>query len=395
MKKTFFTYLAFGLSLFLLSSGFSYFIFSRTASMTQSEVTQTPTKAPKKAKVDPSLPRTEICPLNGALFTTLERDVWITRRPLGVMIENSLDSRPQSGLGTADIVYEAVAEGGITRFMGMFYCDAALSGNITIAPVRSARIYFVNLISEYDGLYAHVGGAGNCDDPNVDPRAKALCAIQRYSIKDLDQFGRAGDYKTCHRMANRLDKEVAYEHTMACFLDELYNVGTKWKWTNLDSKGVSWDKNFISWKFKSLTEKATGSPATNVSYVFWGSNRDFNKSYDVEWKYDSSLGSYSRYNGGIQAIDLNTDEPLQFKTVIVQKVKETFAEDIEKHMLYEVIGQGKAIIFMDGVAIDATWSKTARTSRTIYKDLKGKEVKLNPGPIWISLIPLNNEVVTN
>jgi len=395
MKKTFFTYLAFGLSLFLLSSGFSYFIFSRTASMTQSEVTQTPTKAPKKAKVDPSLPRTEICPLNGALFTTLERDVWITRRPLGVMIENSLDSRPQSGLGTADIVYEAVAEGGITRFMGMFYCDAALSGNITIAPVRSARIYFVNLISEYDGLYAHVGGAGNCDDPNVDPRAKALCAIQRYSIKDLDQFGRAGDYKTCHRMANRLDKEVAYEHTMACFLDELYNVGTKWKWTNLDSKGVSWDKNFISWKFKSLTEKATGSPATNVSYVFWGSNRDFNKSYDVEWKYDSSLGSYSRYNGGIQAIDLNTDEPLQFKTVIVQKVKETFAEDIEKHMLYEVIGQGKAIIFMDGVAIDATWSKTARTSRTIYKDLKGKEVKLNPGPIWISLIPSNNEVVTN
>jgi len=395
MKKTFFTYLAFGLSLFLLSSGFSYFIFSRTASMTQSEVTQTPTKAPKKAKVDPSLPRTEICPLNGALFTTLERDVWITRRPLGVMIENSLDSRPQSGLGTADIVYEAVAEGGITRFMGMFYCDAALSGNITIAPVRSARIYFVNLISEYDGLYAHVGGAGNCDDPNVDPRAKALCAIQRYSVKDLDQFGRAGDYKTCHRMANRLDKEVAYEHTMACFLDELYNVGTKWKWTNLDSKGVSWDKNFISWKFKSLTEKATGSPATNVSYVFWGSNRDFNKSYDVEWKYDSSLGSYSRYNGGIQAIDLNTDEPLQFKTVIVQKVKETFAEDIEKHMLYEVIGQGKAIIFMDGVAIDATWSKTARTSRTIYKDLKGKEVKLNPGPIWISLIPSNNEVVTN
>jgi len=395
MKKTFFTYLAFGLSLFLLSSGFSYFIFSRTASMTQSEVTQTPTKAPKKAKVDPSLPRTEICPLNGALFTTLERDVWITRRPLGVMIENSLDSRPQSGLGTADIVYEAVAEGGITRFMGMFYCDAALSGNITIAPVRSARIYFVNLISEYDGLYAHVGGAGNCDDPNVDPRAKALCAIQRYSIKDLDQFGRAGDYKTCHRMANRLDKEVAYEHTMACFLDELYNVGTKWKWTNLDSKGVSWDKNFISWKFKSLTEKATGSPATNVSYVFWGSNRDFNKSYDVEWKYDSSSGSYFRYNGGIQAIDLNTDEPLQFKTVIVQKVKETFAEDIEKHMLYEVIGQGKAIIFMDGVAIDATWSKTARTSRTIYKDLKGKEVKLNPGPIWISLIPSNNEVVTN
>lgn len=395
MKKTFLTFLVFGISLFLLSSGFSYFIFSRTISTKPSEITQVPTKTPKKAKVDPSLPRTEMCPLNGGTFTTLERDVWVSRRPLGVMIENSVDSRPQSGLSTADIVYEAVAEGGITRFMGVFYCDAALSGNITIAPVRSARIYFVNLISEYDGLYAHVGGAGNCDDANVDPRAKALCAIQRYNIKDLDQFGRAGDYKTCHRMANRLDKEVAYEHTMACFLDELYNVGTKWKWTNVDAKGVSWDKNFVPWKFKSLTEKVTGSPASNISYVFWGSNRDFNKNYDVEWKYDSLTGSYSRYNGGELTIDLNTEEPLQFKTVIVQKVKETFAEDVEKHMLYEVIGQGKATVFMDGVAIDATWSKTARTSRTVYKDLKGKEIKLNPGPIWISLIPFNNEVVTN
>src|SRR3972149_9971647 len=247
MKKTFFTYLAFGLSLFLLSSGFSYFIFSRTASMTQSEVTQTPTKAPKKAKVDPSLPRTEICPLNGALFTTLERDVWITRRPLGVMIENSLDSRPQSGLGTADIVYEAVAEGGITRFMAIFHCNAPYSGNLMIAPVRSARIYFVNLISEYDGLYNHVGGAGNCDDPNVDPRAKALCAIHSNKIKDLDQFGL--DFKTCHRVTNRLDHDVAYEHTMACFSDALYTAAGKYNWTNVDAKGVSWDKNFKPWKF--------------------------------------------------------------------------------------------------------------------------------------------------
>src|SRR3972149_2008648 len=321
-KTSYLLLLRAGIGLFLVSTGVSYafFNFLKPSGLSdrKSPGSEAPSLAAKKSKIDPSIPRTETCPLNGEMFTKQERDVWESHRPLGIMIENSLDSRPQSGLGTADIVYEAVAEGGITRFMGMFYCDAALSGNITIAPVRSARIYFVNLISEYDGLYAHVGGAGNCDDPNVDPRAKALCAIQRYSIKDLDQFGRAGDYKTCHRMANRLGKEVAYEHTMACFLDELYNVGTKWKWTNLDSKGVSWDKNFISWKFKSLTEKATGSPATNVSYVFWGSNRDFNKSYDVEWKYDSSLGSYSRYNGGIQAIDLNTDESSQFKTVIVE-----------------------------------------------------------------------------
>ena len=66
--------------------------------------------------IDPSAPRTSECPINGVMYTTAEQKVWETRRPLFVMIENSVDARPQSGLGSADIVYEAVAEGGVTRF---------------------------------------------------------------------------------------------------------------------------------------------------------------------------------------------------------------------------------------------------------------------------------------
>lgn len=379
--------------LFMASFAISYFIYNKlhTTSTILSPVT--PSSSPAtKAKIDPSIPRTETCPLNGALFTKLESDVWVTRRPLAVMIENSADARPQSGLSTADVVYEAVAEGGITRFMGMFYCNAALSGNLTLAPVRSARIYFVNLVSEYDGLYTHVGGAGNCDDPNVDPRAKALCAIQKYDIKDLDQMGRAGEFKTCHRLANRLDHDVAYEHTMACFLDELYNAGEKWGWTNVDSKGVAWDKNFVSWKFQPADEKSTGSPATTIKYGFWESNPEFNSQFDVQWDYDNSTTSYQRSNGGTISIDLNNNEPLKFNTVIVQFAKETSLGDVEKHMLYDVIGNGKAIVFMDGVAVNATWSKPSRTARTIYYDSNGKQLALNSGPIWISIIPTGNTV---
>ena len=77
------------------------------------------------------------------------------------MIENDVTVRPQSGLSLADIVYEAVAEGGITRFMGVFYCGAQ-ADVARVAPVRSARIYFVNLAAEYNTpIYMHVGGA-NC-----------------------------------------------------------------------------------------------------------------------------------------------------------------------------------------------------------------------------------------
>src|SRR3990172_7597552 len=185
MNKPVLVYIFLGLGLFLISAGLSFWLFTslpKSTGIPISPLSASPSPG-IRSKLDPSIPRTEICPLNGALFTKQERDVWETRRPLGVMIENSPDSRPQSGLGTADIVYEAVAEGGITRFMAIFHCNAPYSVNLMIAPVRSARIYFVNLISEYDGLYNHVGGAGNCDDPNVDPRAKALCAIHSNKIK--------------------------------------------------------------------------------------------------------------------------------------------------------------------------------------------------------------------
>ena len=385
-----------GVSLFLFASGFSYWLFNQ---VDLGSITSRPSPAttssppPKKSKIDPSIPKTETCPLTGALFTKLEQDVWVTRRPLGVMIENSTDARPQSGLSTADIVYEAVAEGGITRFMAMFYCDASLSGNLTIAPVRSARMHYVNLISEYDGLYNHVGGAGNCDDPNVDPRAKALCAIDRFAIKDLDQFGL--DFKTCHRLTNRLDKEVAYEHTMACFLDEVFKVGGLRGWTNVDKKGVSWDKNFTPWKFKSADQAASGSPATTISYGFWTTNTDLNAHFNVSWSFDGVTNSYKRTNGGEPATDLNTGDPLAFKNVIVQFAKETALGDLEKHVLYDVIGTGRALVFLDGVAIDATWSKPTRTARTVFKDTKGKEIQFTPGQFWISILPTGNTVEYN
>jgi hypothetical protein len=285
-----------------------------------------------------------------------------------------------------------VAEGGITRFMALFYCNAALSGNIMVAPVRSARIYFVNLVSEYDALYNHVGGAGNCDDPNVDDRAKALCLIDRVKIKNMDEMGLAGDFKICHRVADRLDHDVAYEHTMACFIDNLYAKADTLQWNYTDSSGVPWNKNFVSWKFLAPTDTVTGVPATNISYMFWEQNRQFNQSYDVSWAYDASAKSYKRSNAGQVSVDLNTGDPLEFKTVVIEYAKQTLLNDLEKHLLYDVIGTGKALVFENGVAVPATWSKASRTGRTLFKDAKGVEIKFAPGPIWISILPDTNTV---
>lgn len=361
-------------------------MFSHSASPSPSVSTPVANNNSKRPTIDPSIPRTEVCPLNGLKFTKQERDVWEKRRPLAVMIENSLDARPTSGLSSADIVYEAIAEGGITRFMGIFYCGVA-AGNTTFAPVRSARIYYTRIVPEYDALYNHVGGAGLCNDTTVDERAKALCFIQRNKIKDLDQFGL--NFKTCHREPNRTGKDVAYEHTMSCFSEELYNTAASRDWTNVDENGVAWNKNFVPWKFKEDTK--TPGTTSNIKFEFWSNQPN----YDVEWQYDPSSNSYKRVNGGQPAMDHETEEQLTAKNVIVQFVKETGPVDEHKHLLYDITGTGKMLLFQDGNVVSGSWSKSTPASRTKFMDATGKEVQLNAGVTWIEWVPAGNEIEYN
>ena len=154
--------------LYLVSTGISFAVFSGTDQKQYNQPAFSPlvgiTQTQKtKYKVDPSVPRDQICPLNGQKYTSQEKEIWEKRRPLAVMIENSAEARPHSGLSRADIVFEALAEGWITRFMSIFYCNTPME-NIAIAPVRSARTYFIDWVSEYDGLYTHVGGANRIVD---------------------------------------------------------------------------------------------------------------------------------------------------------------------------------------------------------------------------------------
>jgi hypothetical protein len=254
-------------------------------------------------------PKTEACPINGKLYTKEEAAIWSTRRPLMVMIENHEDSRPQSGLQTADIVYEAVAEGGITRFMGVFYCGQVAgseSAKYDVGPVRSARTYFLDLASEYSDypLYNHVGGA-NCSAATdggtctTATKAQAIEQIASYgwnnkgTWSDLSQFSLS--YKACRREPDRTGDERATEHTMYCSTKELWNVAESRGLTNLtEAKKTSWDKNYRSWLFKQTDEASSSPVASNISFNFWSGYSD----YSVNWKFDSANNSYVRYNGG-------------------------------------------------------------------------------------------------
>jgi len=379
-----------GLGLYLLTTGISYGFFNLIGGyqsgglLITPEVKVSPKEKPKY-KVDPSVPRDQVCPLNGVKYTTQEKEIWDKRRPLAVMMENSEEARPQSGISRADVVYEALAEGWITRFMGVFFCNTPME-NITFAPVRSARTYFLDWVSEYDALYNHVGGAGRCPDDTVDQRAKALCQIDQYGIKDLDQFGIS--YPDCYRNPDRLDHPVATEHTMVCFSDNLYKIAEKREWTNVDERGIAWDKNFKEWLFKDDAAEADRGTVNNVKIVF---AQGYEK-YDAQWEYDKTNNNYKRKTGGVVHLDLETKEQLTVKNVIVQLVKLTGPVDEHGHILYGTIGSGKALIFQDGKVTVGTWAKKSRIGRTVYSDNLGKEVQFDRGVIWIEFIPSEQQV---
>jgi hypothetical protein len=374
-----------------LSTIISYLIFANTSILTSTGLITTPVPppvqegGPKDGRLvfDPELPKTEICPINGEKYSKQQKQWWEKHRPLGIMIENHEESRPQSGLSYSDMVYEAVAEGGITRFLAIFYCQDAG----TVGPVRSARTYFLDFISEYGEypLYAHVGGA------NTPGPANALGQIEDYGwqlYNDLNQF--AIGFPTYWRDPDRLGHPVATEHTMYSTTQNLWKIGEKRKLTNVDEDGVSWDESYAPFLFKPDAASSLRPSAQTISFDFWKGY----PSYSVKWVYEKTTNNYTRSNGGLVHKDKDNDVPLTSKNIVILFMTESAANDGYEgnvHRLYGTKGSGKAIVFQDGKEIQATWKKANRTSR-LKLTANGQEVKFNPGRIWFEIVPLGNVV---
>lgn len=369
----------FAVALFVFTTGVSMALFSYITPPKKLIATVPPTKlANGGVSFDDSLPKTESCPLNGVKYSTQQRDWWQQHRPLGVMIENHVDARPQSGLSFSDVVYEAVAEGGITRFLSVYYCQDAPQ----VGPVRSARTYYIDFMSEYgvSPLYAHVGGA------NAAGPADALGQLDQYGwsgYNDLNQFSIG--FPTFWRDYDRLGHTVATEHTMYSTTTKLWDFAKKDRdLTNVDKDGISWDSKFVPYTFK---DDAPSKTAQSMHLEFWQGNSD----YYADWTYDPTTNMYKRSNGGAPHIDFDTKKQLTAKTVVVLSMKELNADDGYEnniHLLYQNKGTGKATIFMDGKQIKGTWRKDSRTSRTLVYDANGSPIVFDRGRIWFTILPL-------
>ncbi|QQS38879.1 DUF3048 domain-containing protein [Candidatus Woesebacteria bacterium] len=398
-SKAFMIFISF-FGLYLLSTGSSWAVFSYLNGDPE-VIYNSGDLGDTRSKIDLSKPKTAECPVNGKMYTEAEKSIWETRRPIAAVIENHEDSRPVEGLHRADIVYEAVAEGGVTRHLAIYYCGASAE-DVRVAPIRSARVHFVNWAAEYGDypIFVHVGGAnnicGNCPGGvkykgQVDPRVRAI-----EMLVDLDwRKARGNDFDTTYdtgfpvlfRDPERLGKPIATEHTMVSTTDAIFDQAKDRGFSFKDDEGNEWSDNYEAWSF--VDESPLASPkASDISFEFWA---DY-KQYGVSWTYDKASNSYKRINGGIEVKDLSSGEQVTAKNVVIQYVEELGPVDTEKHMFYKTVGTGEAIVFQNGDAIKATWEKESTRGRTKFYNEDGKEISFVRGEIWIEGIPSTNDV---
>ncbi len=269
----------------------------------------------------------------------------LSNRPiLAVMIENSESARPQTGLDSAGIVFEAVTEGGITRFLALYQDDMPKE----IGPVRSVRPHFVNWLYGFDASVAHVGGSFN-----------ALNLIDSLGVKSLNQFKYAGPY---HRISERVAP-----HNMYVSMEGLRKLQSELEYTKSQFNDIP----------RSDDTPLETPDAKNISLNFSG------PIFAAEFRYDKETNSYKRFIAEEPQIDEATDKVITVKNVIVIQVKGHNSDTIK------TVGSSKAWLFKDGTYKEIRWEKTAPEDRIKFVDSTGSEVPLNRGDSWISALTEN------
>ena len=264
-----------------------------------------------------------------------------------IMIENSPDARPQSGIKQAGVVYEAIAEGGITRFLTLHQQDKPQ----LIGPVRSLRMYYVDWLASYDASVAHVGGS-----------AFALKEVRNGKYRDIDQFYNGGSY---WRATDRYAP---------------HNVYTSF--AKLDALNAA--KGYTTSTFKSFDRvDGAASKAPNATSITINISGPL---YNSTYTYDKANNRYNRFLAGAPHNDREEGQ-LTPSVVIAMKVNMSLVFEDGYRESITTVGNGAATIFQNGVAQDVTWTKPDRASPITFTDATGKVVPLVRGQTWIAAVP--------
>ncbi len=287
-----------------------------------------------------------VYPLKG-----VETDEDTDNRTVGVMVNNHPKARPQSGLSQADIVFEILAEGQITRFLALFQSETP----DVVGPVRSAREYYFDLAEGYDALYIYHGAANFVND-----------MIKDQDIEHLDGALYDNDGVLFKRESFRKAPHNSYLQFGA-----VYDEATK-----QDYPVTASDKPL---PFLDKGTEIQGETANHVEVDYTkGDNGTV-----VMFDYDEDSGKYTRFSDGEKTVELNTEKPIQVDNVfIVEATHEVF--DNEGRRKVDLTSGGNAYLIQQGKVQKIQWKN--KDGRIIpVKD--GDVVGFVPGQTWVNVIP--------
>ncbi|MES2630996.1 MAG: DUF3048 domain-containing protein [Patescibacteria group bacterium] len=271
-----------------------------------------------------------------------------------IMIENSPDARPQSGLKDSGVVFEAIAEGGITRFLVVYQEQKPQ----LIGPVRSVRMYYVDWAAAFNASVAHIGGS-----------AAALAEVRNGNYRDIDQFFNAGAY---WRATDRYAP---------------HNVYTSFE--KLDALNAA--KGYTTSQFTGFTRKdSAAQPTPTVTSIdVQISSALFNSHY----AYNAATNTYDRSQAGAPHLDRELGQ-ISPRVVVAMKVDQQHVFEDGWREQIGAIGSGTAYIFQDGGMSEVTWKKASKTEQITFTDAEGKDVPLARGQTWLTAVPNGSGNVT-
>ncbi|GHU95112.1 hypothetical protein FACS1894208_07370 [Clostridia bacterium] len=291
-------------------------------------------------------------------------EAFADRRPVSVMFNNIREALPQFGISQADLLYEAVEEGGITRVIGFFKNPGAVE---KFGSVRSTRAYYLDMTLGHDAILMHAGGS--------EEALKMIKELGMYTINGIT------DSKTYYRDAERRKAGVSLEHTLfAKGADvEAKIVGS--------TSRVEYEPGYdpFSMKFEADASISGGNAAESVSVKF--------SSYKTGiFEYSKADGLYTVSQYGKPMVEGATGEQLKVKNVVVVYTDVSAVGDKLGHMKIRMTGSGDGMLFLGGKSQVIKWSKAAIDKPYLFTDENGEPLTFAAGVSYINVVGINAKV---
>ena len=284
-------------------------------------------------------------------------------RIIGVMINNHAAALPQCGIGSADIIYEILAEGNTTRLMALF-SDVSDAG--PIGPVRSLRPYYLNVMRGYGAMCTSAGGSDEADG--------MIYNLGYDRVNGIAGTGAGYFYRDEWRMNNK-----GYEHSLLITGENLLKAAAAEGFETVETAERDYGLTFTDEAF------TAGQDVEKIVVHFYSGGKTTTLGYKAD------LGGYLAYQQNAYLMDGNTEENLVFENVLVLKTSSAVI-DGKGHLRVETTGSGSGWYTRDGKMIEIKWSRDNEDSPFTYTDTEGNPITFGMGKSYIAFIPSDSPV---